>query len=96
MKLSPGKENFKLSPSGRQPTGVEVFTTTGANTWTRPGGAQWVEVWLVAGGGGGGSGRRGAAASERYGGGGGASANGANSGAGGAGANGVAVVISYF
>ncbi len=50
----------------------QVFTATGANTWTRPAGAKFVEVVVVAGGGGGGSGRRGAAGSARVGGQGGA------------------------
>lgn len=49
---------------------VQVFTTTGANTWTKPAGAKSVHVQLIAAGGGGGSGRRGAAGSARFGGGG--------------------------
>ncbi len=51
---------------------VQVFTTPGAFTWTKPAGARYVEVQIVAGGGGGGSGRKGASLSIRSGGGGGA------------------------
>lgn len=50
---------------------IQTFTTTGANTWTKPTGAKAVYVVLIGGGGGGGSGRRGAASSVRCGGGGG-------------------------
>lgn len=53
------------------PADVQVFTTPGTATWTKPSGATYVRVDVVAGGGGGGSGRRGAAASIRAGGGGG-------------------------
>jgi len=52
-------------------TDVQIFTSTGANTWTKPANAKWVEVTLIGGGGGGGSGRKGASLSERLGGGGG-------------------------
>lgn len=51
---------------------VQIFTTPGANTWTKPAGAKSVLVQLIAGGGGGGSGRKGAAGSVRFGGGAGA------------------------
>lgn len=50
---------------------IQTFTTPGGNTWTKPTGAKYVEVFLVGGGGGGGSGRRGAAGTVRCGGGGG-------------------------
>lgn len=53
-------------------TDVQVFTATG--TWTKPTGAQFVDVSCIAGGGGGGSGRRGAAGSVRSGGSGGGGA----------------------
>lgn len=52
---------------------VQIFTTTGSNTWTKPSGKTITTIVLIGGGGGGGSGRRGAAASVRCGGGGGAS-----------------------
>jgi len=47
---------------------VQIFTTTGKNTWTKPVGAKWVEVTMMSAGGGGGSGRKGASLSNRYGG----------------------------
>ena len=50
---------------------VNVYTTPGANTWTKPQGAKSVSVFLVGGGAGGGSGRKGLASSVRCGGGGG-------------------------
>lgn len=51
---------------------VQVFTTTGSFTWTKPAGARYVDVQIVGAGGGGGSGRKGASLSIRSGGGGGA------------------------
>lgn len=54
---------------GGDTTDVQVFTSTGANTWTKPANAKWVEVILIAGGGGGGSGRKGNTATDRTGGG---------------------------
>jgi hypothetical protein len=50
-------------------TDVQIFTTPGVNTWTKPVGAKWVQVNLIAGAGGGGSGRKGAAGTVRCGGG---------------------------
>ncbi len=50
---------------------VQSFTSTGANTWTKPTGARVVYVVCVGGGGGGGGGTGGAAATARIGGGGG-------------------------
>jgi hypothetical protein len=47
---------------------VDVYTTTGSTTWTKPSWAKSVEVILIGGGGGGASGRKGAAASGRSGG----------------------------
>src|SRR5882672_4660680 len=63
--------------SFRQSTNVQVFTVAGANVWTKPAGAKWVNVQLISGGGGGGSGRKslaGVAAAGGGGGGGGAMA----------------------
>lgn len=49
-------------------TDVQVFTTLGLSTWTKPSGVKSVEVILIGGGGGGGAGRRGAAGTIRFGG----------------------------
>lgn len=51
---------------------IQVFSTAGSFTWTKPENAQLVDVLIVGGGGGGASGRRGADSSNRGGGGGGA------------------------
>jgi hypothetical protein len=59
----------------RLTTDVQIFTTAGSNTWTRPAWASTVFVQMIGGGAGGGSGRRvvsGTAASGGAGGGGGA------------------------
>lgn len=53
-----------------QPT-VDEYTSTGANTWNKPGGAALVKVVLIGGGAGGASGRRGLVSTIRCGGGGG-------------------------
>lgn len=53
---------------------IQTFTSTGANTWTKPVGAKTVEIILIGGGGGGGGGRKGAALSARSGGAGGGGA----------------------
>ncbi|WP_428305807.1 glycine-rich domain-containing protein [Lacipirellula sp.] len=50
---------------------IQVFVTTGSNTWNKPAGAVTVDRYLIGGGGGGGSGRCGATSSNRPGGGGG-------------------------
>lgn len=50
---------------------VQVFTTPGANLWTKPAGASVVTAILVGGGGGGGGGRKQATSNTRAGGGGG-------------------------
>src|SRR5574341_1844693 len=51
---------------------VQVFTTAGANTWTKPGNAKQVFAYLIGGGGGGASGeRRASNATSHFGGGGG-------------------------
>lgn len=50
---------------------IQEFTAAGANTWTKPANALFVDMLLIGGGGGGGSGRKGAASSNRSGGGGG-------------------------
>ena len=50
---------------------VQVFTATGAFTWTKPAGAKLVRLLMWGPGGGGGGGRRGAAGTVRQGGGGG-------------------------
>ena len=47
---------------------VQIFSTAGTSTWTKPANAKAVEVFLIGGGGGGGSGRRGAAGTNRTGG----------------------------
>lgn len=54
-----------------QGSDVQIFTTSGANTWTKPPKASVISVCLIGGGGGGGSGRRGDAGTLRRGGGGG-------------------------
>ena len=54
------------------PTDIQVFTTTGANTWTKPTGAKLVKVILIGAGAGGGSGRKSTAGTSAAGGGGGA------------------------
>ncbi len=41
-----------------QSADIQIFTTPGANTWTKPTGAKAVEVYVFGGGGGGGGGRR--------------------------------------
>jgi hypothetical protein len=50
---------------------VDVYSTAGSTTWTKPSWATSIEVILIGGGGGGGSGRKGAAGTLRCGGGGG-------------------------
>lgn len=56
-------ESLQTNGSGNlswEPTvDVQVFTTTGANTWTKPAGAKSVTVIVIGAGGGGGSGSRG-------------------------------------
>ena len=37
--------------AGNQPSGIAVFTTTGANTWTVPTGVRRAVVECIAGGG---------------------------------------------
>ena len=54
---------------------IQVFSTAGSFSWTRPLGAKWVDVQVFGGGGSGASGRKGAAATARGGGGGGAGGN---------------------
>ena len=55
-----------------QPADVQLFTTPGTASWTRPAGAKAVDVIVVGGGGGGGSGRKGASGTAAFGGGAGA------------------------
>lgn len=45
-----------VNPSTFPHTDVQVFTSTGANTWTKPTGAKFVQVVLIGGGGKGGNG----------------------------------------
>ena len=47
---------------------VQVFTTTGTNTWTKPNGVQFVYVVCVGAGGGGGGGGSAASGAARVGG----------------------------
>jgi hypothetical protein len=47
---------------------ADLITSTGANTWNKPAGAQWVLALIIGGGCGGGGGRRGIVASARLGG----------------------------
>jgi hypothetical protein len=56
---------------GGTPANVQVFSTIGAFTWTKPLNAKSVHIALISGGGGGGSGQRSAASSPASGGGGG-------------------------
>jgi hypothetical protein len=65
------KWSFVTTGGGAIPIDVQVFTTTGANTWTRPAGVTLVRVIICAAGGGGGGGGRAAAATSTTGGGGG-------------------------
>lgn len=51
--IAVGDNDPRLSNS---PTDVQIFTTTGANTWTKPAGAVAVEVTLIGGGASGGNG----------------------------------------
>ena len=51
---------------------VDVYSTAGTFTWTKPAGAKFVDVHLISGGGGGAGGRKGGATSVAPGGGGGA------------------------
>lgn len=44
-------------PGGISSADVQIFTATGANTWTKPSSPKTVQVILIGGGGGGGSGR---------------------------------------
>lgn len=62
--------NMPLYPpqTSGTPVDIQVFTSTGANTWTKPSGAKTVEVILIAWGGAGGSGKKGATLTDRTGG----------------------------
>jgi len=66
-----GAETRRVAASAitRSPQ-IDVYTTPGTATWTKPAGAVAVHVRVIGGGGGGGSGRRGAASTARSGGGG--------------------------
>lgn len=57
--------------SGGGGTTLDVYTTGGSFTWTKPANAKVVELIIVGGGGGGGSGMRSATSGTRFGGGGG-------------------------
>jgi hypothetical protein len=50
-----------VGSAGNPSVDIQKFTTTGANTWTKPTGAVWVEVFMWGGGGGGGGGGTGSA-----------------------------------
>mgnify|MGYP001593375809 CR=1 FL=1 len=81
------------------PVDIQIFTAQSA-TWTKPAGATYCRITVIAAGGGGDPGNRNAAAIARSGGGGGggggASTNGANSGAGGNGGDGFVVITTWF
>lgn len=54
-----GTNFLMLNPVANQPASsadIQVFSTAGTNTWTKPSGAKWVEVTVIGGGGAGGSG----------------------------------------
>ncbi len=95
-----GSQLTNLPVSGT--ANVQISTTVGANTWTKPANAKQVYAYLIGGGGGarpsggpsaaGGNGGLYAGG----GGGGGASVNGQLSGKGGDGANGIAIIVTLF
>jgi hypothetical protein len=60
-----------LGGGGGGGTDIQIFTTPGTPTWTKPANAKWVEIVMFGGGGGAGSGARQATSSGRFGGGGG-------------------------
>ena len=70
---SNGSAWVSSTPSGSAPN-VQTFTTTGANTWTKPTGAKFVVVTLI-GGGGAGAGNNGTTSISQAGGGGGGLSN---------------------
>lgn len=61
--------------SGAASADVQIFTSTGVNTWTKPANAKWVEVIVIGAGGGGGGGQGNATSNQR------ASGNGGGGGA---------------
>jgi hypothetical protein len=63
-----GSQLTGLPSGGGGSTDVQIFTTPGPNTWTKPANAKQVFVYLIGGGGGGGSGMRGATLTQRNGG----------------------------
>lgn len=58
-----GAITIAAASGGISSADIQEFTTAGTSTWTKPSGAKFVYVLLIAGGGGGGSGRRRATAS---------------------------------
>jgi hypothetical protein len=71
VKFNDGTIQTTAATGGGTPADIQVFTTPGAYTWTKPVGAKSVHVAVISGGGGGGSGQMSAAVSPASGGGGG-------------------------
>jgi len=94
-----GSQLTNLPVSGT--ANIQISTTVGANTWTKPANAKQVYAYLIGGGGGarpsgGPSAAGGNGGLYAGGGGGGASVNGQLSGKGGDEANGIAIIVTLF
>lgn len=68
----PGTITIAATGGSATPTDIQVFTTVGTATWTKPAGAKMVHVSVMSGGGGGGGGAKVASGTSCSGGGGGA------------------------